>query len=91
METLTALAKLLGEENEKRLRDELTDMLIEQLRTDLNEYTDWIIPLEDIISELNDEIYLRVKDVFLEKYSEMITNKLSKTLYDLFSKQEGQL
>ena len=86
MDNVSVLVKVLGEENEKRVKDEITNMIIEQVRSDIENYDDWIIPLEDIIEELNNEIYLRVKDMFMEKYTESITEKLGKTLDELFKK-----
>ena len=35
MEELLAITKVLGEENEKRFKDAVTDLLIEQVKDDL--------------------------------------------------------
>ena len=43
MEKLLAITKLLGEENENRLKDAVTDLLIEQVKGDLHSISHYLI------------------------------------------------
>lgn len=73
MESLSAIAKVLGEENEKRLKAAVTDLLIEQVKGDLDNMCHYLIDWEELFEEIRDEI----KEEFREKYIKVAEEKLS--------------
>ena len=56
MAQLNELAKLLGEENEKRLKSSITDLLIEQVADELRENYEFLIDYDHLFSEVIGEI-----------------------------------
>ena len=80
MEELTGIIKILGEDNEKRLRDGITDLLLEQVERDLHdryEY-DYIIAFDDIYEEVKNQIEEEFKEKLAEKYRERMNKELDK-------------
>lgn len=78
MKNLTDVAKLLGEENEKRLRDGITDLLLERAEKDLDdkyEY-DYCIEFDDIFDEVKKEIKDELKEKLRMKYMESVEKKM---------------
>ena len=55
MEELTKIAKLLGEDNEKRLKDKITDLLIQRVDEDLNDMCTYLIDFEETF-ELDENV-----------------------------------
>lgn len=79
MEELTALAKLLGEENEKRLKEEVTDILIDYIKTDLENTGMYLVDFEELTKEVASSIQEEIK----EKYAEILRNNVEKKLQEL--------
>lgn len=80
MEELTGIMKLLGEENEKKLREGITDLLLEQVERDLHdryEY-DYIIAFDEIYEEVKEQIEAEFKEKLMEKYREQMNKELDK-------------
>ena len=80
MEELTGIIKILGEGNEKRLRDGITDLLLEQVERDLYEKYkyDYIIAFDDIFEEVKSQIEEELKEKLAEKYREQMNKELEK-------------
>ena len=78
MENLTGIMKLLGEENEKRLKDGITDLLLHQVEKDLeDEYEyDYILAFENIYEEAKREIENEFKEKLIVKYRERMDAEL---------------
>lgn len=78
MEDLTKIARLLGEDNEKKLKDGIVEMLLNQAKLDLEEkYTyDYSIEFDDIYDEIKMEIKEEVKEKLKKKYMESIDKKM---------------
>ena len=81
MEELTIIAKLLGEENEKRLKDEITNLLIQQVERDLEDkyHYDYILAFEDIYDEVKKQMEEEFKERLVQKYREQIDKKVQET------------
>ena len=75
----TKIAELLGEENEKRLKDRITDILIEQAEEDIKERYkyEYVIAFDDIFKKVAEEIEEETKKRMKEKYMKMLEEKLS--------------
>lgn len=82
MEELTQIAKFLGEDNEKKLKDGITELLLNQAKTDIEdkyEY-DYCINFDDIYDEIKEEIKDEVRRKLREKYMEDIDRKVKEML-----------
>lgn len=84
MENIIKIAQLLGEDNEKRLKDSITDLLIKRVEDDLNDYHDWIVDLDYLYDKVNKEIQETVKDKMVKFYTEKFEEKLNKILNKQF-------
>lgn len=80
MEELTGIMKLLGEENEKRLKDGITDLLLRQVERDLEDkyQYDYILAFDDIYEEVKAQIEKEFKEKLTEKYREQMNKELEK-------------
>lgn len=86
MENITKIAKLLGEDNEKRLKDEITNLLIYHIEDELSDFDEYLIDYEDLFDEIANEVKTVVKD----KYIKMYTEKAEKKFEKLFENQFGE-
>lgn len=76
MEELTKLATIIGEDNEKRLKDSITDLLIKRVEDDLENFQDWIVDLDYLYDQVNREVHKIVKDKMIEKYLEEMNARI---------------
>ena len=56
MENLSKMAILLGEENEKRFKDAMTDLLINQFEDDLQNMSVYMCDYDEIFDEVRKEV-----------------------------------
>lgn len=77
MEELLAITKVLGEENEKRLKETVTDLLIEQVKGDLDNMCHYLIDWEELFDEIRNEIKEEFREKLQEKYIKVAEEKLS--------------
>lgn len=80
MEELNMIVQLLGEDNEKRLKDGITDLLLRQVEKDLEdkyEY-DYILAFENIYEEAKRTIEKEFKEKIIEKYRERMDIELDR-------------
>ena len=77
MEELTKIAKLLGEENEKKLKDSITDMLIERFESDLDDMGCYMIDYEALFDEIRKEVKSAMKDKVTKMYMAKAEEKFS--------------
>lgn len=77
MEELTKIAKLLGEENEKKLRDSMTDILIERFEEDLNDMNCYLVDYEALFDEIRKEVKSIMKDKVIKMYMAKAEEKFS--------------
>ena len=68
MEELTKLAGLLGEENEKNLKDAITDLLIHQFEDDLTSMCEYMFDYERIFDEVRKEVTSIMKEKIAKAY-----------------------
>lgn len=67
MDKITGLMELLGEENNKKIKDKVTQFIIDVMKEDINSYerNDYIVDPEEIINFVNEckeEAFNRVKE-----------------------------
>lgn len=77
MEELLAITKVLGEENEKRFKDAVTDLLIEQVKDDLENMSNYLIDWEELFDEIRAEIKEEFREKVRTKYMKAAEEKLS--------------
>lgn len=86
MEKVLEIAKLLGEENVQRLKNSITDALIERCQDELDDMSIWVIDYEQLFDEIQDEVKAVMKDKIMKKYIEMAEGKFS----ELFKENIGE-
>lgn len=79
MEELTTIAKLLGEDNEKRLKEEITNLLIRRVEMDLEEKYkyEYILAFDDLYEEVKEQMEKEFKGLLASKYREQMNAKLN--------------
>ena len=77
MEKVLEIAKLLGEENVQKLRDSITDALIERCQDELDDMTIWVVDYEQLFDEIQDEVKAIMKEKIMKKYLEKAEEKFS--------------
>lgn len=77
------IAALLGEDNVNRLRDGITDLLLEQVSQELNDMSAWLIDFESLLDEIRDEVKADIKKKILPQYLKAVETKVDA----LFQKQ----
>ncbi len=85
MEKVLEIAKLLGEENVQKLRDSITDALIERCQDELDDMSIWVVDYEQLFSEIEDEVRSAMKDKIMKAYMEKAEEKFS----ELFEENIG--
>ena len=80
MENLINIINLLGEENEKKLKDGITDLLLQQVERDLAdryEY-EYIIAFDTLFEEVKELVEKEFKEKLVEKYREQMNKEFEK-------------
>lgn len=85
MDEVMAIAKLLGEDNEKRLKDEITELLIERVRDDLADYSDYLMDYDKLFVDIEEEMFEEVKNEFRNRYMEAMYGKIDTFFAEHFS------
>ena len=75
MEELTKIAKLLGEDNEKRLKDKITDLLIQRVDEDLDDMCTYLIDFEDTFEQVRKDVEKDIKEMIYRKYMAKFESK----------------
>lgn len=84
MEKCLEVAKLLGEENVEKIKNSVTDMLIDRCREELEDMAIWVVDYERMFDEIQDEVRAIMKEKVMKKYLEMAEGKFS----ELFENKE---
>lgn len=78
MEKCLEVAKLLGEENVEKIKNSVTDMLIDRCREELEDMAIYMVDYERMFDEIQDEVKAIMKNKIKNKYLEMAEEKFSK-------------
>lgn len=79
---LLNIVKLLGEENEKKLKDGITDLLLKRIEEDLDDIGVYLMDLEAMLDDIRRDIEKEAKEKIMKKYMD----KLDKIMEDSFNK-----
>ena len=85
MEKLHKITELLGEENEQRIKDSITDLIIEQVRKDLDYTGAYIVDIEEMLEEIQEEVQLELKKKVRSRYMRLADKKFA----EIFGNEEG--
>ena len=77
MEKCLEVAKLLGEENVEKIKNSVTDMLIDRCREELEDMDIYIVDYEALFAEVETEVKAIIKNKIMSKYLEMAEEKFS--------------
>lgn len=77
MKEFNNIAKLLGAENEKKLKDSITELLIERFEDDLNDMACYMIDYEQLFDEIQNEVKAVLKDKISKAYMEKAEAKFN--------------
>lgn len=80
--TITYLAKLLGEENVEKIKDNITDALIERCQDELDDMDIWLVDYEQMFDEIQDEVRAIMKEKIMKKYLEKAEEKFAELFED---------
>ena len=81
---ITFIATILGEDNEKRLKDGITDLLLRQVEMDLEDKYkyDYILAFDDIYKDVKEEIEDEFKEKLAKKYRQHMNKKLKEITFE---------
>ena len=77
MEKVLEVAKLLGEENVEKIKNSVTDLLIDRCREELEDMAIWVVDYERMFDEIEEEVRAIMKEKIMNKYLEMAEGKFS--------------
>ena len=80
MENLNSIIDLLGEENAQKLKNGITDLLLQQVEKDLEdryEY-EYILAFDSLFEEAKELVEKEFKEKLMEKYREYMNKELEK-------------
>ena len=77
MDKITGLIELLGEENNKKIKDKVTQFIIDAVEDDIHDYNrdSYILNPDEIIdfvNECKEEVFKRVKEDVVNKMADKI-------------------
>lgn len=81
---LSFIATLLGEDNEKRLKDGITDLLLRQVEMDLEDKYryDFILAFDDIYKDVKEEIEEEFREKLTKKYRQHLNKALKEVKFE---------
>lgn len=90
MEEVLRIAKLLGEENTQKLKDGITELLLNTIEDDLHDMGTYLIEFSDLFEEVRNEVFKDVKDKMVKEYTSQIENKFEELFKKSISGEENQ-
>lgn len=81
---LSNLTKLLGAENEQKVKDSIVELILERTKYDLDEWCKYgyVINFEELFQEIEERVVENVKEKMIALY----TKKMEEKMEELFSK-----
>lgn len=85
MESVNALVGILGEENQEKIKNELTDFIIQECKDEIQD-RDFYLILHDVdrlMEDLYEEIYGELKSTLKEMYVKRISEQFDEIIQKL--------
>lgn len=80
MEKILKIAELLGEENAQKIKDEISEILLDYLKSDLDNMCDYIIDYEKLFEDVRKEVFGNVRDKWLRNIRQRLKRSLMNCL-----------
>ena len=77
--------ELLGVENLEKLKSGMVDLLLERFKEDLDNYSYYLIEIDEFVEIIEKEVKRRVQEIMVEKYTKVVEEKVDETLGGLFN------
>jgi len=74
------LIQFLGEQNVEDMKKRIVDVIVEQVRNDMQDYREYLIDPDDIVEILIDETIDRVQDRVQKKLEKVVLKRAMKKL-----------
>lgn len=78
--TNNLLIQFLGAENIEDMKKRIVDVIVEQVRDDMQHYSDWLINPDDIAERIVDDTVEKVQDRVQEKLEKIVMERAMKKL-----------
>ena len=75
MDGMLKIAELLGEDNAQKLKDGITEMLLDYVRANLENFSEYLLNFEKLFDEVCEEVSDKVKDKMIKKYTKEVGKK----------------
>lgn len=76
MEELKQIVWLLGEENEQKIKNAITEMIIDNMQQNIDDMSVWLIDFETMFDEIREEIKDDIKKKVVNKYLDAVSKKV---------------
>ena len=79
MENLMSIARIIGEENEQKIKDGITNAILELVNRDLEGFGEYgyIVNFEKLFEEIEIEVEKRVKEKVVNMYTAKLEEKFA--------------
>ena len=74
------LLQFLGEENVEDMKKRIVDVIVERVRDDMHDYSEWLIEPDDVVERLMDDTIDKVQDRVQEKLEKAVMERAMKKL-----------
>ena len=84
MESVNALVKMLGEENQAKIKNELTDFIIQECKDEIQDRDFCLILhnvdrlMEELYAEIHDELEKTLKEMCVKRINEQFNETIQK-------------
>lgn len=86
MDGMLRIAKLLGEDNAHKLKDGITEMLLDYVRANLENFSNYLLNFENLFDEVCREVSDEVKDKMIKKYTKEVGKKFEEAFQLMLEK-----
>ena len=79
MENLIGIARIIGEENEQKIKDGITNAILELVDRDLQEFYryEYVINFENLFYQIEQEVKEKVKERIIQMYAAKMEEKFA--------------
>ncbi len=86
MDRILKIAELLGEDNAQKLKDDITEILLEHVRANLEDLSGYLLEFEKLFEEVFEEVCEKVKDKMIKKYTKEVGKKFEELFQIMIQK-----
>lgn len=86
MDGMLRIVELLGEDNAQKLKDGITEILLEYVRANLEDFSNYLLNFEKLFDEVCEEVCDKVKDKMIKKYTKEVGKKFEELFQIMIQK-----